>query len=448
MTRNTGARTTSTAARRHRVRSLGLALALSALGAWSCGGNAATGSGTGGSSGSYSGSDICKGEFGDECGKACSDSSPCKSGMYCNGGICDADCTLLGGECPEGRLCSANGLCLSDQGAGGAGGQVSLTVSTGSTNGTGGACPDVVVDVSKQTPTALLLIDQSYSMTAPFDGDKSRWDTLKEALLGNDSDPGIIKALEKDVRFAVVLYTAFSEDPATTPAEGTQCPSLTPAAGNLKFAKNNYAAIKTIYDTAQPADDTPTGDSITAVTPALEAVSEPGPKVIIIATDGEPDTCAQLNPQEGQDEAVAAAQSAYSKGIRSFVIGVGNEIGEKHQKDMANAGAGLPPGGAEQAPIYPVNNKAALVTAFKSIIEGERNCKFELNSNVDPEDASKGEVTLDGEPLQHNADNGWKLTKPDEIELLGKACEQIKEGDHTLTVHFPCDAKVEPKVPK
>ena len=33
----------------------------------------------------------------------------------------------------------------------------------------------------------------------------------------------------------------------------------------------------------------------------------PGDKVIVLATDGEPDTCAEPNPQNGQGVAVAAA---------------------------------------------------------------------------------------------------------------------------------------------
>jgi hypothetical protein len=40
--------------------------------------------------------------------------------------------------------------------------------------------------------------------------------------------------------------------------------------------------------------------------------------------------------------------------------------------------------------------------------------------------------------------NGWQLKSPKEIELLGSACDAIKEGSHTLTFDFPCGAYTPP----
>jgi hypothetical protein len=164
----------------------------------------------------------------------------------------------------------------------------------------------------------------------------------------------------------------------------------------------------------------------------------------VLATDGEPDTCAEPNPQNGQDESIAAAQAAFGKDVRTFVIAVGDEVSLGHLQDVANAGAGLPIGGADKAPYYLALNQQTLIDAFDKIINGVRSCVLKLNGTVDAQSASEGKVYLDGAVLGYNDPNGWKLNGPDEIELVGTSCDKIKLGDHSISVQFPCGI-VEPK---
>jgi hypothetical protein len=166
--------------------------------------------------------------------------------------------------------------------------------------------------------------------------------------------------------------------------------------------------------------------------------AEPGPKVIVLATDGEPDTCAQPNPQNGQPESIAAAQAAFGKGIETYVISVGSGVSLNHLQDMANAGKGLTVGGSQNATYYQANNQASLVSAFNEIIYGVRSCVFTLDGKVDAAEAGKGVVTLDGKALGYNDPNGWKLNPPSEVELVGTACSAIKSGDHKVAIDFPC----------
>jgi hypothetical protein len=158
----------------------------------------------------------------------------------------------------------------------------------------------------------------------------------------------------------------------------------------------------------------------------------------VLATDGEPDTCAVPNPQNGQPEAIKAAQDAYAKGIETYIISVGDQVSLGHLQDMANAGKGVPVGGSQNEPYYQALDQQALYDAFQTIINGVRSCVLKLNGTVDPANASKGQVTLDGKPLGYEDPDGWKLNNPSEIELLGTACDAIKEGDHSLTINFPC----------
>jgi hypothetical protein len=206
----------------------------------------------------------------------------------------------------------------------------------------------------------------------------------------------------------------------------------------VSTALGNFAAMKAVYDAAGPLGETPTGESITKVAGSLAAVTDPGPKYIILATDGEPDTCAQPNPQNGQPQAVAAAQAAHAQGIGTFIIAVGNQVSAGHQQDMANAGAGQQQG----APYWTALDPAGLVDAFDTIINGVRSCVFTVNGQIDPAKAALGNVVLDGQGLTYDDPNGWKLNSPTEIELVGAACDAIQSGEHEISATFPCDAVV------
>jgi hypothetical protein len=164
---------------------------------------------------------------------------------------------------------------------------------------------------------------------------------------------------------------------------------------------------------------------------------EPGARVIVLATDGEPDSCAQPDPMTTTERnaaragSVAAVQAAFRDGIRTFVISVGSDVSEAHLRELANAGAGTTTGR-----FYRASNPAALTAAFREITVGVRSCVFRLNGTVS--DAATGDVRLDGAPLTLGAPDGWSLRSPSEIELRGAACERARTTSSSLTARFPC----------
>jgi hypothetical protein len=367
------------------------------------------------------GNDPCTTVYQEECGQPCAVDSNCAAGLYCGpDGKCLADCTPNGNQCDEGVQCSENGRC----GGGGSAGTFSTGTGFGQGGSMGTGCPGVSVTFQPQTPSVLLLVDQSGSMTESFGGG-NRWDVLYDVLM--DPSDGIVADLQDVVRFSFSLYTGDG---------GAQCPQL---AQVTPPALNNHAAIDAVYGPAGPAGETPTGDSIMALLPALAAFAEPGPKAIVLATDGEPDTCEQPNPQNGQAEAIAAAQAAFAQGVQLYIIAVGNDVSDQHQQEMANAGLGLPIDGSQgDATYYPANDPSALADAFNEIINGIRPCTLTLNGTIDPTKACEGTIYLDGNPLPCNDPNGWQANSPTEIELLGAACDAIQEGTHTISGDFPC----------
>lgn len=287
-------------------------------------------------------------------------------------------------------------------------------------------CAEIDVSVEPTIPTVVLLVDQSGSMDNDFAG-QPRWDAVYATLM--DPDAGVVKPLESSVRFGLALYSSVDG------FEGGECPMLT----EVEPALNNHMAIDAIYEPADPIDETPTGESLAAVANALAASPDDGPKVIVLATDGEPDTCAEPNPQNGQEEALAAAQAAHAAGVETYVISVGDDVSQDHLQEMANAGVGLDPQGVELATYYQALDTDDLIDAFDEIISGVTSCVFELEGIVDLDLVCEGTVELDGVELECMTD--WHLLDPSTLELLGDACETLQDGEpHTLTATWPCGA--------
>lgn len=355
----------------------------------------------------------CDSVYADQCGVECLDDGGCASGLYCGGGgTCTADCTPDGFECGFDVACSANGRCGGTPGGFGTPGGPA-----------GGECPSINVTFDEVTPTVMLLVDQSGSMTDDFGGSGTRWDVLYNALMNQQT--GFVSTLGNEIRFGLALYTSHDG------SAGGACPIIS----QVNASVGNYEAIRQMYQAAQPDDETPTGESIARTVEYLKTIQEPGPKMILLATDGMPDTCAEPNPQNGEAESVAAAQAAFAEGIKTVVLSVGPDVALNHLQDMANAGAGVSSG---DAPYYQALDEASLVAAFEQIIGGVRACVFTLNGEVTTPDPSVGTVLLDGEPLTYDDPNGWRLNNPSEIEVVGESCTRIQEGTHTMDVTFPC----------
>lgn len=342
-------------------------------------------------------------------------------------------------------------------------------------------CIDVVVDFAPQIPNVVLLIDQSASMhdgggANPDDfGDEVerrlaldpsdpeyyepwdctddtdenghsdvnwRWNVVRNVLL--HPDRGVVKPLEDDVRFGMALYSSENGN-----AGGT-CPTLT----EVDLGFGSHADMLSAMQCSDMVDDTPTRESLTATAEQLAAMDVDGPKVIVLATDGEPDTCicSDWNDNNGRpaecDEAgaaaaertlvVAEAQRIHDElGITVEVINVStpdNMTLANHLDEVAEAG------GAVSGASIDGFDPGALASAFQTIIDGVRSCAIDLDGEIEAGKESTGTVLLDGTELILDDPDGWQVNTPTQIELVGMACETIKSGDHDLDISFPCGA--------
>ena len=84
-----------------------------------------------------------------------------------------------------------------------------------------------------------------------------------------------------------------------------------------------------------------------------------------------------------------------------------------------------------------------LAEAFWEIILGSRACTLTLNEEVYEGMENQCTVTVEGEDLEYQTENGWQLTGPAEIEILGLTCEAILDGTlSNIEVVCPCGVMV------
>jgi hypothetical protein len=363
------------------------------------------------------------------CNTACSPGSAtdCPAGYHCSAdGKCDLVCTPGGNECGNDHVCTADGYCIDK-------GDNPPPIDT--------ECPNVHVVAQRQTPTVELLLDQSGSMTADY-GNTDRWNAMRDALVAPGT--GVVGRLAASVVFGATLYSADSMEMGGRDVGIAPCPTLT----SRPRALNNFTAIRQLLQT-DPDNNTPTGESIDAVRMSF-AQNPPmanSPPIILLATDGLPDTCADANPPAGaRQEAVnaltvAAAQRAYQAGIKLFFLFVGNDEAGDHPQKMANAGAGLDIN-TGRAKFYVATNPADLAAAFEEIIGGVLSCDLRLNGTVDPNDAPTGIVTLNGQTLTFGTD--WMLGADGvTLQILGNACTTLKSTPNaTIDAEFSCGAVI------
>ena len=292
----------------------------------------------------------------------------------------------------------------------------------GGGTGPDAACPAVHFMATQVTPSIQLLIDRSGSMdTALPNTNTSRYQAMHDALVGGT---GVVNALQNKVYFGASLFTADSP-----------CPRLYSQGRTMM----NAASIKSLIESQSPNGNTPTAPSIDAVVADFAANPPPmgSPPVIVLATDGLPNSC--NSSTDTTAETVIAAKAAYTAGIRLFVLGIAG-VNDNFLQQVANAGAGVQQN-QPNAPYYTANSPAQLQAAFQQIIGGVVSCDLSLNGTIDTNQASSGTVTLNGMTLTYGTD--WTLVNGNTLELQGAACDTLKSSSNpTVDASFPCGSVI------
>ena len=276
----------------------------------------------------------------------------------------------------------------------------------------------------------MLLLDRSGSMLDDGGNGQTRWDVVVDALIG----PGaVVTEREDSIPFGAAVYDI---------ASGVACPAVVTTDPEL----DNHGTIRQFLRDNGPRGGTPTGEAMSEMARRFPVVNTP--RVIVLATDGEPDTCENPNAndppiipaelEEARERSRQGVRDAYNLGIQTFVLGIALERETlDHLDELARLGVGQDASsGSESA--YSARTPEELLSAFGTIIERVRACQFVVDAEVNVERASEGTVILNDQTLLHETD--WRLTNDRTLELLGDSCETFKnEAAPSLEASFPCD---------
>lgn len=339
-------------------------------------------------------------------------------------------------------------------GFGGYGATGGTAAEDGSGGAAGGICADQQVAVHRSSANVMLVVDRSSTMILHALGNMNRWDALYNALMA--SPDGLVFSLQSSIRFGFASYTNY-------PANGTTCPDLAmvfpPAFDNYDAISAKYqpSSVATIPVSAvlMPVGETPTGESLELVLDQLlpwAAASsgpdseQPGPAVLLLAIDGEPDSCADISQDtdarndEGRQMVVDQVVRAFQAGVQTYVLSVGADVTDQHLQAVANAGVAARPG--TNAPFWKANDPQGLQDALASIIGEVLSCTVELDGSITNQQKAcqTSTVSLNNVPLVCGDPNGWFVVDATHIELLGTACDRFKLlPTAVLDAAFPCD---------
>jgi hypothetical protein len=400
-------------------------------------------------------------------------------GGSATGGSSGAGATSTGGSSAgTGSGGVAGAGAVPSAGAAGAGGQV--------------ACQDLTVVPTELVPTVMIVVDNSSSMYEPRD---QLWDALYAALMNPTT--GAVKSLEAKVRFGFASYRGV--DNQSVPETDNACAEIervgTVMQATVAPALNNHAAIDTVYQALgvqgrEPNNsqwETPTGHAINRIAATLRDFDPepPGPKYILLVTDGNPNTCMIGDPQCGQDVSVKAVQDAFAAGVGTIPLGIGDIVtnnagctptqmrcGTAHLQDIVNAGMGLavepPPtdywyqscavqasggtspgtplatyaavgmGSTTNAPLT-ASNPTEIRTKLTTLLTNVVSCTIQLDATVSATaDPSLARISVGGTAVPYDTADGWVLESTrNAITLQGASCSTFRAGA-AVNVVFPC----------
>jgi hypothetical protein len=209
--------------------------------------------------------------------------------------------------------------------------------------------------------------------------------------------------------------------------------------GNMEAEIGAQAtSIQTQIVGTHPKNSTPTAKAIIAATAYLKTVKDQNNKVMLLATDGEPNCRAgSLDPSKSDvDGTKSAIQAAVAAGFRVYVIGIGPSVGNLDTFAAA--------GGTNR--FYRATSASDLADALVSISKAVSSCTFTMEH--DPPDPDNIVVYLNGKLVANDPNHGWSMGATAKTILLnGNACTSVTSGAaSTVRILFGCPDTTPPAV--
>jgi len=258
-----------------------------------------------------------------------------------------------------------------------------------------------------------------------------------------DPAAGVVKALEKDLQWGMVMY----DGPMTPPdpfGGGMVDPSTCPRLVVVDPKNDNFADISAAYPAVPLGGSTPTDKAIEGVVARIGDANAPvldgtvQPTIVVLATDGQPNNFCSGFELDVTPAVVTAVNKLTAMNIKTYVISLAGTDQALSQNLAMVAAAG-----GTGKPAFAPTSKAELVQTFRDIIGPGANCDVVLAGEVKKGNECMGTIMVNGTPLVCNDPNGWVLRDSKTITIQGTACTEYKaKRDALLQASFPCEAIV------
>jgi hypothetical protein len=195
---------------------------------------------------------------------------------------------------------------------------------------------------------------------------------------------------------------------------------------SVAVGPSNAMPIATSIMATAPGGSTPTRLAVASAAAYLMSLADPNPKVLLLATDGEPN-CAPGATTAADDGAVAAVQALADSGVPTYVIGVGNVVPAQATLNMMAMAGGRPNAGITS--YYPVASSGDLIDTLRAIGAQTMPCTYALGAA--PASAQDLVVTASNVVIPRDAThaNGWDYdTSMKTIRLFGAWCTKDQAG--------------------
>jgi hypothetical protein len=201
---------------------------------------------------------------------------------------------------------------------------------------------------------------------------------------------------------------------------------------------NSYMPISQAYATNMPSSFTPTESAVNAAVTYMQTLTDTNPKYLLLATDGLPN-CMPGDPNVMDDDspgAVTAVTNALTAGFPTFVVGIGNTMGDATLNSLAQAGGEPQVGSADGNFFYEVNSTADLETALNKIVGLVASCTIPLtgvNGTLDKVAVSAKDASGNTVEIMQDPANGWSYTDTTmtTIVLNGTACANLQSATYS-----------------
>jgi hypothetical protein len=284
-------------------------------------------------------------------------------------------------------------------------------------------CIPGMLTLTRASPVAGFIIDRSSSMSDRFDT-STKWQSLIAALTT------ALPPFDQSIQIGALIF----------PVGGNNALAcLPPGAADLAPDFGNVSTFIDLLNANGPSGSTPTAGAIDlAAASVLGVRASTASRALVLATDGEPDCNAGLDPRTCScigsrtcnsirclDDVRTIDRIAHyaDAGLPTYVIGIAPSTDTEFIRvlnEMAVAG-GRPQQGTGTS-FFGVSSEAELTSAFSTISSQVGACVY-LSSSVPTTD--KGiVVTLGTQVLDEGTGWIWTDRNNGELTLLGAACDE------------------------